>query len=145
MTTASPREVLQRFVDYMADGPDEAAADLCTEDAVFELPYLMPGVPEQKPGREAFRAHLRHGATMQKSESVDPVSIHETADPELVVVEYRLQGHVLATGRKFAFDIVMFARVRDGLITWSRTYSNPLDSAIAFGAAERLLTAIAAG
>ncbi|WP_327673907.1 nuclear transport factor 2 family protein [Kitasatospora sp. NBC_00458] len=145
MTTAAPREVLEDFVRLMADGPDPAAADLFTADAPFELPYLMPGVPDQQPGREAFRLHLQRGAGVQKFESADRVTVHETGDPELVVVEYRIHGHVLATGKTFAFDMVMFARVRDGLITWSRSYSNPLDSAIAFGAAERLLAAIAAG
>ncbi|AOR36498.1 hypothetical protein BFF78_40420 [Streptomyces fodineus] len=75
---------------------------------------------------------------------MDHVHVHETADPELVVAEYRLHGRVLATGKRFAFDMVMFARVRDGLITWSRVYSNPLDGAIAFGATEGLFAAVTA-
>ncbi|WP_330455601.1 nuclear transport factor 2 family protein [Streptomyces sp. NBC_00820] len=75
---------------------------------------------------------------------MDRVQVHETTDPELVVADYRLHGRVLATGKQFAFDMVMFARIRDGLITWSRIYSNPLDGAIAFDAAEGLLAAITA-
>ncbi|MGW1030123.1 nuclear transport factor 2 family protein [Streptomyces sp. NPDC002577] len=144
MTTAAPRDVLQHFLRLTADGPSEAMADLFSTDAVFEMPYLPPGAPAQAPGRDAFRAHLREGAQLQKFTAVDHIHVHETTDPELVVADYRLHGHVLATGKRFAFDMVMFARIKDGLITWSRTYSNPLDGAIAFDAAEGLLTSIAA-
>jgi uncharacterized protein len=73
---------------------------------------------------------------------VDHVDIHETTDPEIIVAEYRLHGRVVATGKRFASDIVMIAQVRDGLITWSRTYSNPLDAAIAFDAVQDLLAAL---
>ena len=50
----------------------------------------------------------------------------------MVIAEYRLQGRVAATGKRFASRIIMVARVREGLISWSRNYSNPLDSVIAF-------------
>ncbi|MGI5133127.1 nuclear transport factor 2 family protein [Pseudonocardia sp. CA-107938] len=144
MTTAAPREVLHHFLRLTAEGPSEAMADLFTTNAVFEMPYLPPGAPAQEPGRDAFRAHLREGAKLQKFTAVDQVHVHETTDPELVVADYRLHGRVLATGKQFIFDMVMFARVRDGLIAWSRTYSNPLDGAIAFGAAEQLLATVTA-
>ncbi|MEV6054818.1 nuclear transport factor 2 family protein [Streptomyces sp. NPDC052107] len=144
MTPAAPCDVLRHFLRLTADGPSEAMADLFGTDAVLEMPYLPPGAPAQQPGRDAFRAHLREGAKLQKFHAVDHVQVRETDDPELVVAEYRLHGRVLATRRRFAFDMVMFARVQDGLITWSRTYSNPLDGATAFDTAEYLLTAISA-
>ncbi|WP_380283280.1 nuclear transport factor 2 family protein [Kitasatospora purpeofusca] len=140
--TPSPSEVLRQFVRLMGEGPDAAVADLVTTDAVFELPYLLPGVPPQRPGREAFVEHLRRGAAMQRFDAVDRVSVHGTTDPEPAVAEYRLHGEVLATGKRFTRDMVVFARVRGGLITWSRTYSNPLDSAVAFGAVERVLASL---
>ncbi|MFF7633090.1 nuclear transport factor 2 family protein [Kitasatospora sp. NPDC008050] len=112
------------------------------EDAVFEMPFLPPGAPQQEAGREAFRAHLREAVGLQEFDSVDNVHIHETADPEVVVSEYRLNGRVVATGRRFTFDIVMIARVREGLIIWSRTYSNPFDGAIAFDMVHDLLAGL---
>lgn len=68
--------------------------------------------------------------------------MYGTTDPELAVAEYRLHGEVLATGKRYTLDSVMFARVRGGLITWSRVYTNPLDGAVAFGAVDRLLGAL---
>ncbi|MGY0058592.1 nuclear transport factor 2 family protein [Streptomyces sp. LZ34] len=145
MTTATTAgEVVHRLLRLTAEGPTEAMADVFATDAVFEMPYLPPGAPAHEPGCEAFRAHLREGAKVQKFDGVDHVQVRTTDDPELVVAEYRLHGRVLATGKRFTFDIVLFARVRDGLITWYRTYSNPLDAAMAFDAADEMLTALAA-
>ncbi|MCX4744087.1 nuclear transport factor 2 family protein [Kitasatospora sp. NBC_01287] len=144
MPAATSREVVDRFLRLTAKGPAEETADVFSEDAVFEMPFLPPGAPAQEAGREAFRAHLRGAAGLQEFDSVDTVRIHETADPEVVVVEHRLHGRVIATGKRFALDIVMIARVRDGLIVWSRTYSNPLDGAIAFDMVHDLLTGLTA-
>jgi ketosteroid isomerase-like protein len=136
------REVVEHLLKLTAQGPCEEMADLFAEDAVFEMPYLPPGMPAQEPGREAFRAHLRQGALMQRFDSLERVRVHETADPEVVIVEYLVHGTVTATGKRFASDLVMVARVRDGLIVHSRTYANPLDSAVAFDATEQLFSAL---
>lgn len=142
MPAATSREVLDRLLRLTATGPTAEMADVFSEDAAFEMPFLPPGAPPQEPGREAFRAHLQAGAGLQEFDSVDNVRIHETSDPEVVVAEYRLHGQVLATGKRFAFDIVMIARIRGGLIIWSRTYSNPLDGAIAFDMVHGLLAGL---
>ncbi|MBT2231004.1 nuclear transport factor 2 family protein [Nonomuraea sp. NEAU-A123] len=139
MSTAAPCEVIERLLALYAKGPVPETADLFTEDAVFELPFLPPGVPHPEVGREPFRHHLREGAQIQRFDSVEGVHIHETADPEVVIAEYQLHGTVLSTGKRFAFSIIMVARVRDGLIAWCRSYSNPLDGAIAFDGVKDLL------
>ncbi|MDH6114808.1 ketosteroid isomerase-like protein [Kitasatospora sp. MAP12-15] len=144
MPAATSREVVDRLLRLTSNGPSEEMADLFSEDAVFEMPFLPPGAPQQEAGREAFRAHLRGAVGLQEFDSVDSIQIHETADPEVVVAEYRLHGRVVATGKRFAFDIVMIGRVRGGLIVWSRTYSNPLDGAIAFDRVHGLLTGLTA-
>lgn len=79
---------------------------------------------------------------MQEFDSLDELHLHETEDPELVVAEYRLHGRIVPTGKEFAHHLVMVARIRDGLITHSRTYANPLDNAVAFDAVNDLLAAL---
>ncbi|WP_433440135.1 nuclear transport factor 2 family protein [Nonomuraea sp. CA-141351] len=143
MTVAGAHQIVGQLLSLVAHGPCEEMADLFAEDAVFEMPYLPPGVPAQEPGRETFRAHLREGALVQRFDAVTDARIHQTADPEVVIAEYRLHGTVTATGRRFASDLVMVARVRDGLIVSHRSYANPLDAAVAFGAVGDLLTALA--
>jgi ketosteroid isomerase-like protein len=144
MSTATPREVIERYLALTATGPGPEMADAFAEDAVFELPFLPPGTPHPEAGREPFRAHLREGAQIQKLDSVEDVHIHETADPEVVITDYRLHGSVLPTGKRFAFSIITVTRVQDGQITWIRSYSNPLDRAIAFDGVEQLLAGLTA-
>ena len=144
MTNTEAREVIDRFLRLTADGPNENMADLFAEDAAFEMPYLPPGAPLPAQGREAFRAHLKSGKEMQKFDSVQNVNIYETIDPQVVVAEYRLHGSIIPAGSRFAFDLVMIARVRDGLIVWSRNYANPLAGAIAFGRVAELMAGLTA-
>ncbi|MER6008836.1 nuclear transport factor 2 family protein [Nonomuraea angiospora] len=143
MSVVTPREVITELLHLTATGPREEMADLFAEDAVFEFPFLPPGMPQEEQNRETFRTHLKEGALIQTFESVDNIEIRETTDPEVVVVEYRLHGRVTATGKQFANQIIMVARVRDGLITWSRNYSNPLDGVIAFDMVDDLLAGLA--
>jgi ketosteroid isomerase-like protein len=142
MPPLTPREVADRFAELIAPGPAEELADLFAEDAVFEMPFLPPGAPAQEPGREAFRAHLKESPTV--FDSVDGVRIYETDDPEVVIMERRLHGRVLATGKPFTFQVIMVARIRNGEIVWSRSYSNPLDAVIAFDGLHDLVAGLGA-
>lgn len=142
MSNATPREIAERLVRLTAPGPNSDLADLFAEDAVLEFPFSPPGVPRHAQGREAFRAHLLGAVGVQRHESADNVSVRETDDPGTVVIEYRLRGTAIPTGKTFIFDIIALARVRDGLITWLRTYSNPLDGAIAFDTVADLVEAL---
>lgn len=143
MPVVPPREVVQRLLALIPNGPTPAMADVFAEDAVFEAPFLPPGAPTPEQGREAFRAHLREGMVLQRFESIENVQLHETSDPEVVIVEYRVHGVALGTGKRFANDIVMFLRIRDGVIVLSRVYANPLDAAVAFGMIDDLLAGLA--
>ncbi|WP_051181769.1 nuclear transport factor 2 family protein [Nocardia vinacea] len=143
MSTTS-RETIERLLSLTAGGPTPEMADVYAVDAVFELPFLPPGAEQPEVGREAFRTHLLEGARIQRFDSVDNVRIHETADPEVVISEYRINGTVLATGKRFDLAIINVSRVRDGLIVSTRSYSNPLAGAIAFDQVDALLGGLVA-
>ena len=142
MPVSTAHDTVAHLLRLTAEGPAPATADLFSADAVFEMPFLPPGAPEPAPGRETFRAHLESAVGLQRFDALDEVLLHRTDDPEVVVAEYRLHGVVLPTGRRFAHRLVMVARVRDCLVTHCRTYANPLDTALAFGTAEALLSGL---
>ncbi|WP_161557760.1 nuclear transport factor 2 family protein [Micromonospora sicca] len=123
----SARNVVDEVVRLTGEGPAIELADMFTEDAIFDMPMLPPGLPPQEPGREAFRAHLREGAAVQRFDRVSDVFIHETSDPAVAVAEYRIHGRILATGTRFTAPVVMVAGIRDGRVAWSRNYSTMLD------------------
>ncbi|AQZ66860.1 unnamed protein product [[Actinomadura] parvosata subsp. kistnae] len=125
---ASAREVAERFLGVAAGGDLAALADLYSEDSVIELPFAPPGIPARFEGREGHRARFGRAATVVRHERVANVVLHESTDPEVVIVEYDLHGHVLSSGQPFTRSYVMVMRVRDGLIVHSRDYADPAGS-----------------
>jgi ketosteroid isomerase-like protein len=56
----------------------------------------------------------------------DPVVVHQTTDPEVIVAEFTLHGMVEDRGDSYRMSYVHVYRVRDGRILWLRDYWNPL-------------------
>ena len=139
----SPREVAERFVAACSDLPK--LADLYAPRVVIEMPFAPPSFPTRMEcTREELRARFTATAQVRRYEEVDSVAIHETADPEVVIVEYGVQGTVLATGKQFALRFVLVMTVRDGVIVHSRDYSDPIAGARLLGMTDRLVEALTA-
>jgi uncharacterized protein len=136
------RETVERFIPAALTADRGALADFYAEDAVIEIMFPPPGIPARTQGREVLRARFAASAQVMAFDKVDAVVIHETQDPEVVVAEYELHGHVIATGREFVFRYIMVVQVRDGLIVSSRDYGNPLAGAQALGRLPDLLAAM---
>jgi len=141
----SPRETVERFLTVAAHGTPDEMADLYAEDSVIEMPFgLQPGVPLRFEGREGPDGHRTRFASFRPAvrvTGVDLVALHETADPDVVIVEYDYHAVAVPTGRPFTNRYIMVVRIRDGLITHSRDYANPLGSAAAFGTLDRIVEA----
>jgi len=94
--------------------------------------------------RAELRAHFAQRASaagVERYEAVDFV-VHHTADPEVVVQEFRYAGRI--DGRDFAVPLIFVTRVRDGLIVESRDYADHLGFARAFGQLPQLVSALTA-
>jgi ketosteroid isomerase-like protein len=121
------RETVEQFVSApttLADRGD--LADFYAEDAVVEIMFAPPGVATRTQGREVLRARFTASTAVLAFDEVVSAVLHQTDDPEVVIAEYGLRGHVVETGKEFVFQYVMVIRVRDGLIIHSRDYFNPL-------------------
>lgn len=62
------------------------------------------------------------------------VVVHETADPDLAVIEYEVEAVRLADGLRAAAPFAVVVRVQDGRIVLWREYQDP--AAMALVAAE---------
>lgn len=51
--------------------------------------------------------------------------LHQTQDPEVVIVEMRAKGTVTTTGRSFTATSIQVLRIRDGQIVLFRDFANP--------------------
>ena len=123
-THPTAREVVEQFLRASVDG---GPADLYAPDVVIEIPFAPAGIPRRSQGREELRARFEAAAGVLRWERTDNVLIHESADPEVVIVEFDIHGSLVASGRPIVRSYIMVVRVRDGLIVHSRDYANPLD------------------
>jgi ketosteroid isomerase-like protein len=138
----SPREIFERFLRASVDNAWDDLANLYSPDVVIEIPFAPPGVPQLTEGREVIRERFKGAAGMRQFQKADSVIVHETHDPELIIVEYDLHGQVTTTGRLFINKYIMVIRVRDGQIVSSRDYANPLTGAVAFDILPQLFSAL---
>jgi uncharacterized protein len=123
MTVPTPLDVLDRRREVLLARDMAAFADLFAPDAVIEVPFAAAGLPGRLEGQAAIRA-FSTGAGPSHLELTDlrTTAVHQTLDPEVVVVELRSIGRVVATGEPFDVPSIQVFRIRDGRILLFRDY-----------------------
>lgn len=129
MTTA--RDVFDNFRHHMLEGRPE---ELWAEDVVIETPFAAGG-PKRVEGRDNFLARTKTSRETIpiRVEEMRNVVVHETTDPNRIIVEYELVGVVLTTGKRESALFIAVMEIRDGLLTLWREYQNTLAMAQAIG------------
>ena len=139
--TATARQVFETRTNLAAAGKWAEIADLYAEDTVVETPFALPA-PQRAEGREAVRAHFARSASGAIEMQTHNVRIHETTDPEVIVIECDYRGRIVATGRTFEVPSVQILQVRDGLIVSARDFTNHAVMAAAMGQLPAVLAAL---
>lgn len=121
-----PREVFEHMQREWLAADGDQFGDLLADDVVIEMPFAPPGRPSRFVGSERFLAFAapQRADFPVRFEEVRSVVIHDTADPQVIVVEYELAGTVTTTGRQVAAPFIGVLRVRDGKIAHWREYQN---------------------
>jgi ketosteroid isomerase-like protein len=120
---SSPRAVVGRLLDGIANGAWSDLHRLYAPGAVVDYPFGLPA-PSRLDGLPAIQRYFAGVSRAPLSLRARDVVVHETADPEVVVVEWTYDGTVTNTGRTFEVANIQVTRVRDGLIVASRDYHN---------------------
>lgn len=121
-----PHEVFVRMQQgWLNPKGDE---DLLAEDAVIELPFAGPGLPKRFEGRSSFLAFAapERAAFPVRFDEVRNVLVHDTADPEVIVVEYELVGTLLTTGAQSSARFIGVLRARGGKVAAWREYQDTM-------------------
>ncbi|MRH89140.1 hypothetical protein GFY24_17065 [Nocardia sp. SYP-A9097] len=128
MSTAveTPRELVERLFHGLPARDAEAFVALLAPDAVFEIPFVIPGFPNRFEGREEIRAHLDRWWSPQRMSGVvvhgiHP-TIHETTEPGLFLVENDVDLTRPGMGRARVRTSVNVVQVRDGQVVLFRDY-----------------------
>lgn len=124
-----PREIFSRLMAAVLDYDMDAQADLYAEDGILEWPFAPPGMPRRVEGREAIRELLvplgeRARQSGRRLRDYDHVMIHETTDPEVIIVEFDVTGES-DNGGPYRLSYIQVLRVREGKIVSFRDYWNP--------------------
>jgi uncharacterized protein len=143
MAGVSSRELVERFLAAAASEHPEDLADCYADQVVIEMPFTAGLYPARtETTREELRARFKAGAAVRRYDRLSGARIHETADPEVVIAEYSLHGHLVASGEQFVLPLAMVITVRDGQIVHSRDYSDPVAGARALGRLPELVTSL---
>jgi uncharacterized protein len=126
MDTATPAQVLQRRQAAVLSGDTEGFVSLFAPDGVIELPFAPPDTPARLAGQTAIRDFATHvAASPLHLDDLQTTAMHQTSDPEVVIVELTWQGRLTSTGQSLAGTSIQVFRIRDGKIVLFRDYNNP--------------------
>jgi ketosteroid isomerase-like protein len=123
----SPADVFYRLVHGVGDRNLDELPGLYAE----HTHVVHPQDPRRSPvltTRQALDEHFRRGIAMLGEIRFQPaaITVHQTADPEVVIGEFEYRGVAPGTGEPFAISNIFVLRVRDGQIVESRDYADHL-------------------
>jgi uncharacterized protein len=139
----SPRQLVEALMQGISEQRWDELDGLYADDATIEYPFALP-TPMRLDGREAIRRYFAAAARLPLRLRTRNLVVHETADPEVVVVEWDYDGTVTTTGRSFSISNVQVSTVRDGKIVASRDYHHHVVLADVTGRLPALLDAMKA-
>lgn len=119
-------------------------ASLYAERTDVRHPFAPGGGPVLRTRADLRRHFALAPSRAEGIQRFDPVvlHVHRTADPEVVVTEYRYEGS--AADRPVSITNILVTRVRDGMIVESRDYADHIAAARAFGHLPALAATLAA-
>ncbi|KAA0078870.1 nuclear transport factor 2 family protein [Mycolicibacterium sp. P9-64] len=132
------RATVERFWKALDDGPPrgevlEAWKDNFAEDGVWEMPFAPEPLAASVPGRHLIGHFIDWFFESVPDLRIDSLTVHDTTDPELFVLELHGKATVAQTGKIYANTYCTHMRIRDGKVVLIREYFNPNVVLEAFG------------
>jgi ketosteroid isomerase-like protein len=133
----TPHEIFDHMrAQWLANRPTYEGA-LLADDVVIETPFAAPGRPTRTEGKQRVLEYTQAGraAFPVRFDDCRNVVVHDTTDPEVIVVEYELVGTHTTTGVTASAPFIAVLRTRDGKLAHWREYQHTLAIAQAVGQA----------
>jgi ketosteroid isomerase-like protein len=131
---AGPREVLERFRQAAISRSVDDMSGVYAVDAIHEFPFTRPGLPSRLEGRDeivSWTTAVWETDTF-RYERYRTLAIHDTGDPDTIIVEQEALGTSASTG-EFTLPNIVVLTVRNGQIAHLRDYVNILAATAAVG------------
>jgi ketosteroid isomerase-like protein len=124
--SATTAEVFARCMEMLMTKDMPGFLELMSPECVMEFPFAPPGKARRLEGSAELREHFVENAELVQVSGVNELTMHETTDPETIIVEFSGDGVALATGAKIDVGFIAVFTARDGLCVRYRDYWNPL-------------------
>jgi ketosteroid isomerase-like protein len=118
--------VMRNALGDRVDPAAESFVDMMAEDFVMEFPFARPGMQTRIEGRTAVLTYLMTVGQGISVDSVSNVVVHDTTDPDVVIVEFDGHGRSLKTDEPYEQRYISVIRTRDGRIVHYKDYWNPI-------------------
>ncbi len=127
---AAPKPtILSVLKDALGQRVDQTASnflELMSEDFIMEFPFARPGMKTRIEGLSNVVPYLMTVAQGLSVDTFDHVIVHETGDPEVVIVEFEAHGRALKVDEPYDQRYISVIRTRGGRMVHYRDYWNPL-------------------
>lgn len=138
-TQAENRKVIDRFWSDLDGGPPtgpdlEEWKEWFAEDAVWEMPFAPEPLARVVPGGALIGHFVDWFFQSVPDLRIDSLTVHDTKDPELFILELHGKATVSQNGNIYANTYCTHMRVRDGKVVLIREYFDPNIVEQAFGA-----------
>lgn len=132
------RRLVEQFWGALDDGPPRGSAleawkEFFAQDAVWEMPFAPEPLVQAVPGGDLIGHFVDWFFESVPDLRIDSLTVHDTADPELFILELHGTATVTQTGKIYENTYCTHMRVRDGQIVLLREYFNPEVVVEAFG------------
>ncbi|WP_394937987.1 nuclear transport factor 2 family protein [Psychromicrobium sp. YIM B11713] len=123
----SPQELYRGSLKLLLEKDISAWVDLWAEDAVMEFPFAPPGWPTRLNGKAAVADYMRDYPDQIDLADFPEVRIHQSTDPETIIVEQRAVGRLVESDAPYDMRYIAVVTVRNEQIVQYRDYWNPLN------------------
>ena len=122
---STPRDLFQQMQQQWFGSVAPLTGDLLADDVIIETPFAAPG-PHRIEGKQQFLdyANPQRATFPVRFDGCRTRAIHDTADPNTIVVEYELTGTATTTNRQATAAFIAVLTARAGKIALWREYQN---------------------
>ena len=114
---------VRRYFDGAATVDVDQMLDPWVDDLVYEEAFSDP--PRRIEGKDSLRPYFSKAGDFFRM-SLEITAVHDCADPDELILEYKSSGTFLPTGRPYANTYIGVYRFRDGRIWQVKEFHNPL-------------------
>jgi ketosteroid isomerase-like protein len=125
--SSTPRDLFEQMQKQWFSEPIPLTGDDLADDVVVESPFAAGG-PHRWEGKQQFLDFVNpQRATFPvRFDACCTIAIHDTTDPDTIVVEYELTGTSTKTNKQATSAFIAVLSARNGKITLWREYQNVL-------------------